>query len=450
MEIEAYIQGLMPLPPLQCDMVAQAVNERLDELVGGARVPYVRTARAPQPRTGALAALVELLDGSRLATLEVLPSLAAAAAAAIGVQVAIYLVDYGQQWLEPLPPSGAAPGEPLAVEGTAAGQAYTSGEVVVEARGSGDIRWWMPLRDGVQRLGVLDVIVPVSANAAVQEPVRWLSALLGGLLVSTATRGDGLACLRPPPARTPAAELISELLPPLSCATDSVQIAALLDPGDDGGGDAFDFTVSESGLSFAVFGAAGRTPANDLITVAALAAYRQARRAGRDLRDQARAIDDSVSSRGGGAATVSGMLSELDLTTGRLSYVAAGDPHPVLLRDGKVTKTLPGQRGPLGRGGADVPPGEEILQPRDWLVVPTDGVLDGGPPATEDWFVSLLEREVTDAHAPPETVRRLLREAHALRQGDRADDATIVTVRWTGPPDVPTSGPASVGQPPKV
>ena len=38
-EIEAYLSGLMPLPSLQHNILAHAINERLDEL-GPRRAPY--------------------------------------------------------------------------------------------------------------------------------------------------------------------------------------------------------------------------------------------------------------------------------------------------------------------------------------------------------------------------------------------------------------------------
>ncbi len=38
-EIEAYLTGLMPLPSLQHNILAHAINERLDEL-GPRRAPY--------------------------------------------------------------------------------------------------------------------------------------------------------------------------------------------------------------------------------------------------------------------------------------------------------------------------------------------------------------------------------------------------------------------------
>lgn len=42
--IEAYLHGLMPLPTFQQDILANALNEKLDDLYQAARVPYLMTA----------------------------------------------------------------------------------------------------------------------------------------------------------------------------------------------------------------------------------------------------------------------------------------------------------------------------------------------------------------------------------------------------------------------
>jgi hypothetical protein len=36
-QLDAYCNGAPPLPPLQCDMAAYAIDERLDEVSGGRR-----------------------------------------------------------------------------------------------------------------------------------------------------------------------------------------------------------------------------------------------------------------------------------------------------------------------------------------------------------------------------------------------------------------------------
>lgn len=42
-DIEAHLQGVMPLSPGDQDTLAYALNERLDELYRAARVPYLTT-----------------------------------------------------------------------------------------------------------------------------------------------------------------------------------------------------------------------------------------------------------------------------------------------------------------------------------------------------------------------------------------------------------------------
>ena len=48
--IEAYLSGLVPLPPDQQDVLANALNEALDDLCEAAKVPYLHTIiRAREP-----------------------------------------------------------------------------------------------------------------------------------------------------------------------------------------------------------------------------------------------------------------------------------------------------------------------------------------------------------------------------------------------------------------
>ncbi len=39
-EVEAYLEGLMPMPPLECDVLALAVNELIDGLPPRKRAPF--------------------------------------------------------------------------------------------------------------------------------------------------------------------------------------------------------------------------------------------------------------------------------------------------------------------------------------------------------------------------------------------------------------------------
>ena len=68
------------------------------------------------------------------------------------------------------------------------------------------------------------------------------------------------------------------------------------------------------------------------LAVMSVAAYRHARRAGRSLRDSCMAIDQTLLETFGGTSFTTGVLGELDTTTGALQWINAGHPEPLLLR----------------------------------------------------------------------------------------------------------------------
>jgi serine phosphatase RsbU (regulator of sigma subunit) len=173
-----------------------------------------------------------------------------------------------------------------------------------------------------------------------------------------------------------------------------------------------------------------------LMAAAALAGYRSARRDGRGVFDQARAIDDVVPASFSDSAFVTGVLAELDVASGRLRYVNAGHPAPLLLRDGRVVKELPGgRRVPFGLETAGMTIGEEVLQPGDWLALHTDGITEARD-VNGAWFgearlVDFLTREIAAGQPPPETVRRLTSAVLEHQGGLLQDDASILLARWT-------------------
>jgi serine phosphatase RsbU (regulator of sigma subunit) len=153
--------------------------------------------------------------------------------------------------------------------------------------------------------------------------------------------------------------------------------------------------------------------------------------------DQARALDDVVSASFPDSAFVTGVLAELDVRSGRLRYVNAGHPAPLLLRDGRVVKELAGgRRLPFGLDTAGMTVGEEILQPGDWLALYTDGITEARD-KTGAWFgesrlVDFLTRQIAAGQPPPETVRRLTKAVLEHQGGLLQDDASILLARWTG------------------
>lgn len=443
-EVEAYLHGLMPLPGVERDALAHAVNERLDDMTTRTRVPYSRALRDPRPPSGPLAALTGLLDGTLLAAPEQLVPHLDRAAAVIGVRAVLHLVDHGQRQLVPVredPRGGGrlAAGEPLGVDSTLAGQAFQRGRAVAGAdRDPG--RLWVPVLDGVERLGVLQVDCDDDQDLAdpqLRRDCLWVANLVGHLVTAVSAYGDAFDAIRRTRPRTTSAELVWNLIPPLTAGTDRFAVAAQFEPAGEVGGDAFDYALSETTAQLAIFDATGHSLDSGLVATAALAAYRNARRSGGGLLEQVVAVDDVVSKHFTHQAMyVSGVLAEVDLTIGRLRYVVAGHPRPFLLRGGQVVKTLGGPgRGLFGLDSGTMPVAEEHLQPGDRLLLYTDGVTEArdqdGRFFGTDRLEDFLERADAAGFPAPETVRRLTNAVMQHQQGRLQDDATVLLASWT-------------------
>jgi serine phosphatase RsbU (regulator of sigma subunit) len=296
----------------------------------------------------------------------------------------------------------------------------------------------VPLLDGADRLGVLEVRVPAASDLydpVLREQCSWVASALGHLVGSMGQYGDDLDRVRRTAARTPSAELVHTQLPPLTAATAAFVLAGMLEPSYEAGGDAFDYALSESSVSLAVFDAMGHGMSAALMVAGTLAGYRSARRDGRGLFDQAGAIDDVLAGCFPRSAFVTGVLADLDVGSGRLRYVNAGHPPPVLLRDGRVVKTLAaGRRLPFGLATGELVVGEESLQPGDWLALYTDGITEARDAAGR-WFgerrlAEFLTREAAGGQPPAETVRRLTHAVLDHQGGLLQDDASILLACW--------------------
>jgi serine phosphatase RsbU (regulator of sigma subunit) len=231
------------------------------------------------------------------------------------------------------------------------------------------------------------------------------------------------------------------LLPPLAAGSDRFSLAGSREPAHEVAGDAFDYALEENSVGLAVFDGMGHALGAGLITAAAVAAYRASRRAGGSLYAQALAVDDALATHFPDAFAT-GVLAQLDLAKGRLRYLAAGHPAPLLLRSGKVVGSLDeGRRTPFGLEVGEVSVGEAFLQPGDWLTLYTDGITEARDPEGAlfgiDRLVDLLERAAATGYPPAETVRRLVQAVLRHQNGVLQDDATVLLAQWAPPPATP-------------
>ena len=139
---------------------------------------------------------------------------------------------------------------------------------------------------------------------------------------------------------TVASQLLWSLAPPLVTGTDDVVLAGMLEPCCDMGGDALDNALNGDVLHLAVFDAMGHGLAAAGVAAFVLSAHRHGRAGGAGLADAYAQIDAAVTEQHHGSRFVTAVLAELDLPSGRLRWVSAGHPAPLVLRDGRLVKTL--------------------------------------------------------------------------------------------------------------
>jgi hypothetical protein len=385
--------------------------------------------------------LQEVLRRTHLSAAADLATIVAEEARALGAgAVLLYLIDYEQRLLMPLPGTGAAGREPLAVSGTVAGRAFATTDII-DVEADGGRRLLLPLLDGTERLGVLEATFPDHADplpAALAAPLERLAHLVAISVVAKSAYSDFFELQRRRGPMTMASELLWALVPPLVFAGDDFVLAALLEPCYDAGGDAFDYSLNGRVLHFAVLDAMGHGLTAAGMSAFALSAYRHRRRRGDAPAAAYNAIDAALFEQFPTSSRfVTAVFAELDLDSGRLSWVSAGHPAPLLLREGRVVKTLHGPPMlPLGLRLADEPgvAGEESLEPGDMVLLYTDGLTEARRPGGELFTVERLgrfiEREAASGLAAPEVLRRLRAAIIERREGALRDDATALLVEW--------------------
>src|SRR3954471_21135929 len=208
--------------------------------------------------------------------------------------VVFYLPDYAQEVLIPLPAQGSPARNEQVIDGTMIGRAYTSASILQAPSLTPDrIHVWMPLLDGTDRVGAVELTLPTSDGrvedgllAACERYAHFASQLM----VLKGAYGDEVQRLRRRRPMTVAAELVWRLLPPLTFATTDLVISGLAEPAYELGGDAFDYAVNDATAHVAVLDAMGHGLTAAGLTSFAISAYRQHRIAGSSLSDAYSAI----------------------------------------------------------------------------------------------------------------------------------------------------------------
>jgi serine phosphatase RsbU (regulator of sigma subunit) len=343
------------------------------------------------------------------------------------------IADYALASLQELGDDGPT-GVRQPIEGTLAGRAFVKDEVVL----SGDERAlvWVPLAEGTERLGVLEL-----THARWTDELLTLLApvvrVLALVLISKRRYTDVILRSRRAEALSVAAEMQWDLLPPLTCSTDQVSVSGILEPAYSIGGDSFDFAFNPKAVEFAIVDAVGHGMASVLMSAAAINSLRNARREGSGLEAAYHDTGEVIGTQFGQSNFVTGQIGGLSLDTGELTWMNAGHPLPLLVRDDTFIGELAcAASAPMGLGGSVREIATVKLQPGDRVLFYTDGVVETRTVDGEEFGVArladFLVRATLDRVTPAETVRRLSASIMAYNGGVLNDDATLLLLDYEG------------------
>ncbi|MFG2902615.1 PP2C family protein-serine/threonine phosphatase [Streptomyces zaomyceticus] len=394
--------------------------------------------------------LADVLAASHRLAPRAIPDLVRDAGRRLGLSGArLYVADLQQRELVALPEpeearrivadGGNEDLETLPVDGSLAGRAYRTETAQLSRPDAGDAdrTGWIPVVDGIGRLGVLCVTAP-ELDAGLLHRCEALADLLAMILATKQPYSDLLARTMRARPMSLQAELVWAFLPPRTFGTAAVTSSAILEPAYEVGGDAFDHSLAGEVLHLTLLDAMGHDLASGGCSATALAACRSARRAGGRLDDIAVEIDRTLD-RWIPGRLLTCVIASLDTTTGRLDWINCGHPPPLLIRDRRVVTGALDRtpHPPLGLTGYDVPPPDvhsAHLQPGDRLLLFTDGVTDARS-ATGELFGELrltdaVDRALADGLPAPEALRRLIQQILVHRGHHLTDDATLLLTEW--------------------
>ncbi|MER6351503.1 PP2C family protein-serine/threonine phosphatase [Streptomyces sp. NPDC001634] len=363
-----------------------------------------------------------------------LPAPVKRCASALGLGTAlIYLVDLQQRLLIPLDEEL----DPLPVSRSSGGWAYrTVSPHVAEA--DGGLIVWMPLVDGAERLGVLEVRT-VTLDGTRMRRTRMLAHLFAMLITSKRAYSDWLAArTRTATMRLPA-EMLRAFLPPPTIGSSRCVSTAVLEPAYGIAGDAFDHSVVKNILHTMILDAMGHDLTAGLTTSVAMAAARNARRCGGDLADVVSAVDQALA-QWLPDHFCTGVLCRLDAEAGVLRRVNCGHPPPLLIRAERVLAgalDTPPQP-PIGLAGALAPAARQVhettLEPGDCVLLYTDGVVEAraadGAEFGLDRFTDFIIRSNAAGQRPAEVLRLLIHAILDYQRNQLRDDVTILLFEW--------------------
>ena len=184
---------------------------------------------------------------------------------------------------------------------------------------------------------------------------------------------------------TPAAEIQQNLFPPRIARIAGAQLAGVLLPTYEVGGDWFDFVENRDGAWLAIADAAGKGPTAAGLGAAALGALRAARRDGSDLPQALSLMHDTVRKLDNEGFFVTALIARWHAATTKFTWINCGHPPGYVVDlDGHLQELTGHEHPALGVGAKDprFKVSERRLRSGERIVLVTNGItgrhLEGG------------------------------------------------------------------------
>ena len=232
-----------------------------------------------------------------------------------------------------------------------------------------------------------------------------------------------------------AQDIQMQMLPRInSIKRDDIDVAGMLVPAREVGGDIFDFFIRNEKLFFCIGDVSGKGVPSALVTSVTRSAFRSASTHENNPARIMQSINQTSCNGNESGTFVTLFIGVLDLPTGRLHYCNADHGIPFVI--GKSVSELPVKANvPVGIFDDHQYVGQEyVLEPMSTFFLYTDGLTKAMNKRHQQFGTQRVKEALNNyrSSAPTELLEQMKKEAnHFMELADQSDDMTMLAIHYT-------------------